>query len=86
MNYYPITKNYDVNVYLNRKKYISNQIAENFIITVEQDVDRLNNPEDSEIIETYVLYNYGCDAMCEYEELPDKQITITSEWNIENYR
>ena len=55
-----------------------------FVINIIQDVNRLNNPEDTEIIDTYVFYNYGNKALSNYESI--ESVIIGGNWNIENYK
>lgn len=59
--------------------------GDSFIIEIEQDINRPNNPEDYDIIQAYVRYNYGDKVVFYYTEMQNV-ITINSEWNIENYR
>jgi hypothetical protein len=47
-------------------------------------MNRPNNPDDIEIIEAWVMYNYGVDTF-DLEEI-DQKIEILEPWNIENYR
>ncbi len=54
------------------------------VLDIEDTVDRPNNPEIQDIVDTYVKYNYG-EVNYNYNEIDDIA-EIPLEWNIENYK
>ena len=75
-------KAYEVRIYKPNGEALS--FVDGIILNIKQSVDRLNNPTDEEIIETYVAYNYGDDSFPSFEEIDT--VVIDEDWNIENYR
>jgi hypothetical protein len=76
-------RTYEVQVY-KQDGDVGLDFIDSFVLGIDQDVNRLNNPSDCEIIETYVSYNYGDNSISSFEELDT--VIIGVDWNIENYR
>ena len=57
----------------------------NYMLTIEESVNRPNNPEYQEIIHTWVKYNFGEDVKYITTDA-EKNVMIDENWNIENYR
>lgn len=60
--------------------------ADGIILDIEDTINRPNNPEVDEIVETYMKYHYGELIDYNYKTTRNKIVTIDEEWNIENYR
>lgn len=66
------------------KIYKDKKIKTRTYLEIETTMNRPNNPDDIEIIEAWVMYNYGVDTF-DLEEI-DQKIEVLESWNIENYR
>lgn len=49
---------------------IESKICDDFILDIEQDINRPNNPDDGELIKEYMVNNYG-NYSCQYINLDD---------------
>jgi len=66
------------------KVYKDKKILKRLFFEIEDSINRPNNPEWYEILESYLLYNYGTtDYECEEME---EVVEIDEDWNIEDYR
>ena len=66
------------------KIYQNNEVKSKTYLEIETTMNRPNNPDYIEIIETWVMYNYGVNTF-DLEEI-EERVEISQEWNIENYR
>jgi len=77
--------NYDIkSTKLFVKVYKEGKILKRLFFDIQDTVNRPNNPEWYEILDTYLLYHYGTDNY-ECEEI-EEIVEIDNQWNVENYR
>ncbi len=56
------------------------------LLDIKDTVNRPNNPEVHDIVETWIKYHYG-NVNYDYCEVDDDEYEVIDEnWNIENYR
>jgi hypothetical protein len=54
---------------MNKQYFVVFEEHDSIVVTVKENVDRPNNPDCEQVLETWITDNYGYASGCEYWEI-----------------